>query len=54
MEQFYQTQAVGGAQGGLDELTARIACTTREQVIRAAQSASVDTIYFLKGGAAHD
>ena len=54
MEQFYQTQAVSGAQGGLDELTARIECTTREQVIRAAQSASVDTIYFLKGGAAHD
>lgn len=54
MEQFYQTQAVSGAQGGLDELTARIECTTREQVIRAAQSASVDTIYFLKGGAAND
>lgn len=54
LEQFYQTQAVSGAEGDLGGLIARIEHTTREQVIRAAQSACVDTIYFLKGGAAND
>lgn len=54
MEQFYQTQAVSGAPGGLEQLIARLQTVTREEVIHAAQSASVDTIYFLKGGAAQD
>ncbi|MGN1031189.1 MAG: EF-P 5-aminopentanol modification-associated protein YfmF [Butyricicoccaceae bacterium] len=51
LEQFYQTQAVGEAEGDLDELIDRLKQTTLDEVTRAAQSASVDTIYFLKGGA---
>ncbi len=49
LENFYQTQAVAGLTDTLNELIARIAQLSVQDVTCAASKAEVDTVYFLKG-----
>ena len=49
LDNFYVGQAITGLNGTLEGLRERIGQVTKEQVIAAAQSLSLDTVYFLKG-----
>ena len=49
LDNFYVGQAITGLNGTLEGLRERIGQVTKEQVIVAAQSLSLDTVYFLKG-----
>ena len=49
LDHFYVGQAITGLNGTLEGLRERIGQVTKEQVIAAAKSLSLDTVYFLKG-----
>lgn len=49
LEDFWLGQTVAGLEAGPDEVAASFETVTREQVARAAQKLTLDTIYFLKG-----
>jgi predicted Zn-dependent peptidase len=51
LENFYQMQSAIGLDSTLEQLTARIACVTADQIAEAACRAKPDFVYFLKGAA---
>lgn len=52
LENFYLAQAVGDLSYDLDDVLNRIQEIGRDEITSASQKAKLDTIYFLKGGAA--
>ena len=42
-------QAVAGLDGTMEDLARQLKTVTKDQVVEAAQSLRLDTIYFLKG-----
>lgn len=52
LENFYLAQAVGDLSYDLDDVLNRIQEIGRDEITAASQKAKLDTIYFLKGGAA--
>jgi len=49
VDEFYLGQAIVGLTGTIDDLIAALQTVTKEQVAAAAQSLTLDTVYFLKG-----
>lgn len=49
LEWYFQSQAIGGWKGGLDELCDALTRVTRDEVLAAGRTMQLDTIYFLKG-----
>lgn len=48
-EEFYMGQILLGSNETIDELTKKLYCVSRDEIIRAANSVQEDTVYFLKG-----
>ncbi len=49
LDDFYVGQAVTGLDGTIEQLAEAVARVTKDDVIRAAQKITLDTVYFLKG-----
>ena len=49
MEQYYYGRALADAEISPEELRRRISRVTREDVVAAAQTVRLDTVYFLRG-----
>ena len=49
LESYYLGQAVSGLSESLDDLRVRLLAVTREELARAAEKLSLDTVYFLEG-----
>ena len=49
MESYYLGQVISGQSETLDALRLRLLAVTKEEIARAAEQLSLDTVYFLKG-----
>lgn len=49
LDDYAMGQAVAGLRGSMDDLAQQIAAVTKEQVVEAANTLQLDTVYFLKG-----